>query len=96
MNAFRYQAIEATGAPVEGVIEAEDRKSALQLLGRRGLFPSALERCAANGEIPDPASTAKAGRIAGLRFGKRISRKAELQRGGRRPVFRYRYSSLID
>ena len=27
MNAFRYQAIEASGTPVEGMIEAEDRKS---------------------------------------------------------------------
>src|SRR6266568_9398650 len=29
MNAFRYQAIELSGAPVQGVIEAEDRKTAL-------------------------------------------------------------------
>lgn len=43
MNLFRYQAIEANGATVNGEIEAEDRKSALQLLGQRGLFPSALE-----------------------------------------------------
>src|SRR2546426_8803942 len=32
MNAFRYQAIELSGAPVQGVIEAEDRKTALHLL----------------------------------------------------------------
>lgn len=44
MNAFRYEAIEASGNTVRGVIEAEDRKTALQLLGRNGLFPSALER----------------------------------------------------
>jgi general secretion pathway protein F len=43
MNAFRYQALEANGAPVEGVIEAEDRRMALQLLVQRGLFPSNLE-----------------------------------------------------
>ena len=36
MNSFRYQAIEAAASPVEGVIEAEDRKAALQLLGQRG------------------------------------------------------------
>jgi type II secretory pathway component PulF len=47
MIAFRYQAIEAGGAPVKGVIEAPDRRSALQLLGERGLFPSQLEACAA-------------------------------------------------
>lgn len=43
MSAFRYQAIQLDGAPVEGVIEADDRKAALQLLGKRGLFPSKLE-----------------------------------------------------
>jgi len=36
MNAFRYQAIELSGTPVQGVIEAEDRKAALHLLGKRG------------------------------------------------------------
>src|ERR1700742_1731046 len=49
MNAFRYQAIEQNGASVQGVIEAEDRKAALRLLGQRGLFPSNLETCATNG-----------------------------------------------
>src|SRR5262249_28015856 len=43
MNAFRYQAVETSGSSVEGVIEAEDRKSALRMLGERGLFPSSLE-----------------------------------------------------
>jgi len=49
MNAFRYQAIEAGGASVRGVIEAEDRKAALRLLNQRGLFPSNLELCKTNG-----------------------------------------------
>jgi len=49
MNAFRYQAIEAGGASVRGVIEAEDRKAALRLLSQRGLFPSNLEVCKSNG-----------------------------------------------
>src|SRR5689334_24918660 len=49
MTSFRYQAMEAGGAPVKGVIEAPDRRAALQLLGERGLFPSQLEACAANG-----------------------------------------------
>lgn len=44
MNAFRYEAIESGGSTVQGVIEAEDRRTALQLLGARGLFPSALEK----------------------------------------------------
>jgi general secretion pathway protein F len=43
MSSFRYQAVEVNGASVEGVIEAEDRKAALRLLGQRGLFPSNLE-----------------------------------------------------
>jgi general secretion pathway protein F len=43
MNAFQYRALENDGALVEGTIEAEDRRSALQALGRRGLFPSSLE-----------------------------------------------------
>ena len=50
MNAFRYQAVEAGGNAVQGVIEADDRRAALQQLGQRGLFPSSLEPCAANGE----------------------------------------------
>src|SRR5439155_8263343 len=45
MSAFRYQAIEGNGSAVSGVIEAEDRKTALNLLGKRGLFPSNLETC---------------------------------------------------
>src|ERR1043166_6570998 len=46
MRAFRYQAIAGTGAPVTGVIEAEDRRTALHLLGEQGLYPSDLEICA--------------------------------------------------
>lgn len=42
MNAFRYQAVESSGGTIEGVIEAEDRKTALRLLSERGLFPSTL------------------------------------------------------
>jgi general secretion pathway protein F len=59
MNAFRYQAIEATGASVEGVIEAEDRRAALQLLGRRGLFPSMLESSGSPlvGQAPETGRT---------------------------------------
>jgi type IV pilus assembly protein PilC len=45
MNAFRYQALQADGSRVEGVIEADDRKAALQVLGRQGLFPARLDPC---------------------------------------------------
>ncbi|MGV3773214.1 MAG: type II secretion system F family protein [Verrucomicrobiales bacterium] len=43
MLSFRYQASQVNGAPVKGTIEAEDRKAALHLLGKKGLFPSTLE-----------------------------------------------------
>lgn len=46
MNTFHYQASGAGGEATSGMIEAEDRKNALQLLGKRGLFPSHLEACA--------------------------------------------------
>ena len=72
MNSFRYQAIAGSGSSVEGVIEAEDRKSALQLLGQRGLFPSNLEVCSTNGEAPTSSAPAKQ---IGFSFGKRIGRK---------------------
>ena len=74
MNAFRYQAIEAGGTSVRGVIEAEDRKAALRLLGQRGLFPSNLEACATNGATNGASGTAShAPSAAGRR--RSISRK---------------------
>ena len=48
MGAFRYQAVEASGNSVTGVIEAEDRKAALQLLSTRGIFASQIEAAAAD------------------------------------------------
>jgi len=79
MNAFRYQAIEANGTAVKGVIEAEDRKGALQLLGKRGLFPSSLEICSAaaagNGAAPVPVLQAKQTPASDFHFGTRIKRK---------------------
>jgi type II secretory pathway component PulF len=80
MNSFRYQAIEGGGAPVTGVIEAEDRRSALVLLTERGLFPSRLEPCVtviAAPDKPPPEITASkdTGRAAGFRFGSGIGRK---------------------
>ena len=74
MNAFRYQAIESSGAPATGVIEAEDRKAALRLLGQRGLYPSNLEPCSANGNGAPAAITDQPARKASG-FGNRIKRK---------------------
>jgi len=83
MNTFRYQAVESGGGMAKGVIEAEDRKSALQLLGRKGLFPSSLELCAANaasasatsGGRPTEPVEAKPSGSGGFRFGGGVRRK---------------------
>jgi general secretion pathway protein F len=75
MSEFRYQAVEDNGATVAGVIEADDRKSALQLLGRRGLFPSNLELNSASGEAANSTSKNAAGPPVSFSFGNRIKRK---------------------
>jgi general secretion pathway protein F len=75
MNTFRYQALEAGGASVEGVIEAEDRKTALQLLGRRGLFPSSLEAASAKDAPPASGSAASLAPASETHLGARIRRK---------------------
>src|SRR5947207_3754747 len=79
MTVFRYQAIESNGASVEGVIEAEDRRSALQLLGKQGLFPSRLDLCRPGpapalvpAQVSAPARSHWGGRI---RFGSGVKRK---------------------
>jgi type II secretory pathway component PulF len=80
MTTFRYQAIEAGGGSVNGLIEAPDRKSALQLLGKRGLFPSVLEAGSSNGtgaphSVPAAVLPIKQATRSEMRFGKRIKRK---------------------
>ena len=75
MNTFRYQALEDGGTSVEGVIEAEDRKPALQLLGRRGLFPSSLEAASAKDAPAAPGSGASLAPPSETRLGARIRRK---------------------
>ncbi|HEY5040399.1 MAG TPA: type II secretion system F family protein [Verrucomicrobiae bacterium] len=73
MNSFRYQAVETGGTAVTGVIEAEDRKAALQLLDQRNLFPSSLETVLSAGEKPETKSAAP--RKTEIHFGQRIRRK---------------------
>ena len=78
MTAFRYQAVEGSGAPVKGVIEAHDRKAALQLLSERGLFPSELQvsATASNGAASaTPVVPVKTERRTAIRFGTGIKRK---------------------
>jgi general secretion pathway protein F len=76
MSSFRYQAIAGTGATVNGVIEAEDRRAALASLGAQGLFPSSLEVCApsAKESITGPAQTTSSPSSA-VRFGSAVKRK---------------------
>jgi type II secretory pathway component PulF len=59
MKTFRYQAIDAGGAPSNGTIEAEDRRGALQLLGGRGLYPSSLQE-ESEAATPEPVEQQKA------------------------------------
>ena len=72
MNSFRYQALETGGAPTSGVVEAEDRKAALQLLGQRGVFPSQLELCAGEAQAGHATPAAKE---RNFRFGSGVKRK---------------------
>jgi general secretion pathway protein F len=75
MGAFRYVAVETGGGSVRGVIEAADRKSALELLAGKGMFASELEACAADAKSTAGPSEAKIERGTGFRFGSGISRK---------------------
>lgn len=70
MGAFRYDALEAGGKPVSGVIEADDRRSALALLAGRGLFAREIEPCADKTRSPVEGTQ----RLA-LSFGSGVPRK---------------------
>jgi general secretion pathway protein F len=74
MTAFRYRAIEGNGGSVGGIIEAEDRKTALQILGERGLFPSTLEISASPALGSKTAPVEEPSRPVGP-FGARVGRK---------------------
>ncbi len=77
MSAFRYLAVGENGASVAGIIEADDRKSALRQLSQRGLFPSSLELNfnSVNGEATDAAPKIQLARPAGFSLGHRVRRK---------------------
>ena len=67
MSSFRYEAVAANGGTVTGTIEAQDRRTAISLLGEKGLFPSSLEACAsksgATTDKPADGSTPRSFRI---------------------------------
>jgi general secretion pathway protein F len=76
MTAFRYQAVESAGKAVQGVIEAADRRTALELLGSRGVFPSNLEICAPAGNgAAAAAAIAPPARKWELRLGSGVNKK---------------------
>src|SRR5580765_2416424 len=75
MNLFRYQAIAGTGAAVDGVIEAEDRRSALLSLGEKGLYPSSLEICTPAAKESAVVTTPDNAAAPGFRFGTPVKRK---------------------
>ncbi len=74
MSTFRYQAVAGDGSSVTGVIDADDRRSALQLLGKKGLYPSRLEAQVPSGAIiptkpPPTAGTALTGKKGQIPLG---------------------------
>lgn len=72
MNTFRYQGGTGPGGDASGVIEAEDRRTALRLLAARGVFPASLET---SGKAAGPAIVPAALPSTGIRFGTGIRRK---------------------
>jgi len=77
MGAFRYEAVEASGNAVTGVIEADDRKSAVRLLSTRGIFASQIEACAADAARKTESIATADVPVArrSFKFGSRIRRK---------------------
>jgi len=75
MTSFRYQALEDSGRTVNGVIEAEDRKSALRLLGDKGLFPSDLAIAGNGTNASAPADVKRESTGGGIRIGAAVKRK---------------------
>jgi general secretion pathway protein F len=76
MSAFRYQAVSPGGGTVQGVIEASDRRAALQSLGSQGLFPSNLEVCGSPAAASaKPAVNTVAGQKIEWRLGSGVSKK---------------------
>jgi len=75
MTSFRYEALDVGGVTATGVVEAEDRKSALRVLGERGLFASDLQVCTDAADTRPLAVEPKAAPGWSLRIGSAIKRK---------------------
>ena len=79
MISFRYKAVDPGGAAIAGLVDADDRRGALDLLAGRGLFPTSLEECptstAALAALLQPAARAGSAAPAAPRRGGRIARK---------------------
>jgi len=76
MSAFHYKAVGSNGAVVAGLIDAQDRKSAIQLLGEQGLYPSTLE--ISSGAHAPKVLALESGPVATSKtfnFRRRVSRK---------------------
>lgn len=75
MGEFRYQARAADGEAVSGVIDAESRQGALDILSQQGLFPSRLDELARGDGRKPPGGAPSLAVSPGVRPGGRISRK---------------------
>jgi len=83
MSAFGYQAVQLDGAPCRGVVEAEDRKTALQALAGVA-FTSKLETVAA--AIGRPTVSPRAGTASEEPGEGRAPRRPPTGAGHREPV----------
>jgi general secretion pathway protein F len=75
MTSFRYQAVGGNGGAEDGLVEAEDRRAALRLLGQRGLFPSSLEIVSAPAPVSNGAGRESASLAPPGQLSRRITRK---------------------
>lgn len=89
MKTFRYQAVQADGSRIEGILEADGRRAALRELERQGCFPSRLEAAGAVDPIPQSSGAGAADERGGRwRWPRRV-------RGRSIVVFTHGMSALL-